>query len=172
MYRIALGLFVAVCGFTCAQANAQSGKLTPEQFQLQFWQHLTKSRSAYKNWVQFPELREGESPHGAWLKVFLNSRARRDPSILPHGSILVAENYDEDKKKLLDITVMYRAPGYNAENYDWYWIKYNPNGTVARSASDKALAGKVQSCIDCHKPAADNDYVFLNDPKDDAKDEP
>ena len=30
------------------------------------------------------------------------------------------------------VTVMYRTKGYNPEGGDWYWAKYNPDGTIAQ----------------------------------------
>ncbi|NQV24382.1 MAG: hypothetical protein HQ518_08440 [Rhodopirellula sp.] len=49
---------------------------------------------------------------------------------------------------------------------DWYYVKYAPAGEVESSPPEmdsKRLAGRVQSCIDCHSGAGGKDFVFLND---------
>ena len=143
---------------------------TPGQFAASFWNYLAKSPSQYKKWKPFPgheaEIYEGESPHGAHLRLYANSVAVKDPKNVPHGSIIVKENYGEDKTTLLAITVMYRARGFDRENGDWYYVKYNPNGTVAKTPADKGgkpIFGRFGSCIKCHDGAGAGDHVFAND---------
>ena len=85
---------------------------------------------------------------------------------MPIGSIIVKENYGEDKKTLMAITVMYRARGYDREHKDWFYIKYNPDGTVAKTPANKGskpIYGRFSSCINCHEGAAGGDYLFAND---------
>lgn len=144
-------------------------------FEGRFWRYLTNSPFRYDEWGPFAggkdEIREGQSPHGAHVKVIANKKARQNPLQLPYGSILIKENYAADSKTLLAITVMYRTRGANGqpwdpENRDWYYVKYTPTGQVASSPPEmgsKRLAGRVQSCIDCHSGAGAKDFVFLND---------
>ena len=64
------------------------------------------------------------------------------------------------------VTVMYRMEGYNPEQYDWYWAKYNPDGSVAKAPAEKGgmvLAGKVKGCIACHDNTEGDDFAFFND---------
>jgi hypothetical protein len=77
---------------------------------------------------------------------------------------------------------MYRTEGYNPKANDWFWVEYNPDGSVAEkigtmtsdesatimltSATSSRLVGKACSCIACHKKAAGSDYAFFNDGKD------
>jgi hypothetical protein len=63
---------------------------------------------------------------------------------------------------LMAVTVMYRAKGYDPEHNDWYYAKYNPNGTVAMKG-DMKLVGKPKGCIACHAGADGNDFTFAND---------
>ena len=115
---------------------------------------------------QTGEFYKGESPHGAFLKMYLNRQAVANPTKLPHRSIVIKENYGPDKKTLMAVTVMYRMEGYNPEHYDWYWAKYNPDGTVAKAPPEKggmALAGKVKGCIACHDNTEGDDFAFFND---------
>ncbi len=93
--------------------------------------------------------------------------AAGNPADLPTGSVIVKENYDSEKE-LLGITVMYRAAGYYPKSGNWYWVKYNPDGTVARTSTDagfKKIRGVVSSCIACHSDAGGGDFVFFNDEK-------
>lgn len=74
------------------------------------------------------------------------------------------EDEETKEKKLGALTIMYRAKeGYDPENNDWYWVKYLPNGKVAKTGEGMPIAGKVKSCIECHASAAGDDYVFTND---------
>lgn len=144
-------------------------------FEGRFWRYLTNSPFRYDEWAPFAgrsdSTYEGQSPHGAYVKVIANKLARQNPKQLPYGSILIKENYAADSKTLLAITVMYRTRGANGqpwdpENRDWYYVKYTPTGQVASSPPEmgsKRLAGRVQSCIDCHSGAGAKDFVFLND---------
>ena len=73
------------------------------------------------------------------------------------GSIIAKENYTAEKK-FVALTVMYKIKGYNPTAGDWFWAKYNPDGTVA-------AAGRVKGCIDCHSAKKDNDYIFTGEVK-------
>jgi hypothetical protein len=144
-------------------------------FEGRFWRYLTSSPFRYNEWAPFAgrsdSTYKGQSPHGAYVKVIANKMARQNPHKLPYGSILIKENYAADSKTLLAITVMYRTLGANGqpwdpENRDWYYVKYTPTGQIAFSPPEmgsKRLAGRVQSCIDCHSGAGAKDFVFLND---------
>jgi len=144
--------------------------MTPDEFYQSFWTHLNRQEFPYKKWGPLAGkkgLREGESPHGDFVQTFANKIALDNPATLPYGSILVAENYDQDKK-LKDITVMYRSKGADPQHGDWYWLKYLPNGSIARTPEKegkKPIAGKVASCIECHAKADGKDFVYGNDPK-------
>jgi len=144
---------------------------TPAEFSQSFWKHLKKQDSPYTKWGSLPGktgMREGADPHGAFIQTFANKTATDRPDTLPYGAILVAENYDTDQKTLKDITVMYRSKGADPKHGDWYWLKYLPDGSVARTSDKegkKPIAGVVASCIDCHSKAAGRDLVFSNDPE-------
>lgn len=95
------------------------------------------------------------------MKLYVNRAAAGRPENPPDKSILVKENYTPDKK-LAAITVMYRARGFDPEHGDWWWVKYNPDGTVDTQNGTK-LAGKVQGCIRCHSAAGGDDFIYAND---------
>ncbi len=118
----------------------------------------------------------GRAPHGAGIATYVNSIAyqavEKRATTLPNHSVVVKENYAPAAKgdkqsalwpnaKLAAVTVMYKVAGYNAEANDWYWVKYNPDGTVDEKDGMK-IAGKVGSCINCHAAGsgAENDYLI------------
>jgi len=76
----------------------------------EFWEYLT--RVEYRNWGPAPQtsadFRDGENPHGARTKLYVNRTIYEDPTSPAYGSILILENFDSSKK-LQAVTVMYRS---------------------------------------------------------------
>ena len=71
-------------------------------------------------------------------------------------------------KWLKAVTVMLKREGYDAENKDWFWVKYSATGSVLKNPQGVALAGRVgkggnQGCVACHKAAPGGDLVFNHD---------
>ncbi len=133
---------------------------------------LWSSMSGYRNWAPYPELggfQPGKSPHGKFLKYHINSLAARNPKNPGNGSIIVKENYMEQRDgALAAITVMQKIAGYDSENADWFWVKFDPEGNVMKNPKGMSLAGRVakgmkQGCIACHNNAAGGDMLFIND---------
>lgn len=147
-------------GSTQSSATQGSATRAAETFESKFWRYINDAR--YRAWAPVAgttgEAYQGQSPHGAMLKMYLSRTAAGRPNELPAGSVIVKENYAEDGKTLMAITTMYRPKGYKG----WYWTKYNADGSVA-SKDGNRLAGQVKGCIDCHAGAGGNDYVFFND---------
>ena len=148
----------------------QSAKAkTPDEFYKSFWTYLSQRNAPYTKWPALPgteALREGEGPHGKFVKTYVNQLVAGSPKALPQGAILVAENYGEDQKTLQNIMVMYRVKGSDPQHFDWYWLTYQPDGSIALTSAqegNKPVAGKVASCIECHAKAKGTDFVFLND---------
>ena len=151
-------------------SEAKRIKIRPRSFESKLWDFLQSVH--YHNWApaanQGLEMYPGKSPHGSFLLMFVNRMAASNPKAPPYGSIIVKENFGKDKKKLLAVTVMYRVKGYDPEHNDWYWIKYDANGTVARTSpatGSKPISGKFKACIDCHAGAKGGDFYFTNDMK-------
>lgn len=153
------------------QGSTSSNVAVPitQTYDQRLWSYLKASR--YENWAPVPGQSDaayaGESPHGAFLKMYLNRRAAGNPKNLPEGSLIIKENYGPDGKKLMAITAMVKAKGYNPSGADWYWVKFRPDGTVDRkvtpTGSSMALSGKPTGCIDCHSGAGGDDFLFFND---------
>ena len=144
----------------------QSVAAVPKTFEQKMWSYIKSAR--YQQWApagDIGDFRESDRPHGALVKTYINRTAAGNSAKLPHGSIVIKENYSPEKK-LMAITLMHRAKGYNPDANDWYWIKYNPDGTTATmdTANGKmAIAGKAKGCIECHSGADGGDYSFFND---------
>lgn len=165
---------LALCISFSQSASAQSGsrndsgrqgnRRSAAPFEERFYNFLASAQ--YQNWAPLPpaggDFYPGEGPHGAFLKIYANRIAASSPKELPHGSILIKENYARDRATLMAITVMYRAKGYDQKNGDWYWVKYDPNGRVSRM-NDMPIAGRVKMCAECHSGAGGDDFVFAND---------
>lgn len=123
-----------------------------------FWEYISE-KNEYKNWNAWPGktgMYEGQSPHGEFLKLYVNKKAykalEKGKETMPNHAIIVKENYNK-KRELVAITPMYKVEGYDMENADWYWTKYGKDGKIMAS-------GKVQSCIECHAKAKATDYLF------------
>ena len=154
-----------------------------QQFETKFWQFLIGNN--YKQWAPGPsqdgDFFSGQVPHGALLKLYINRSAASDVDGLQIGSVVVLENYRSDKS-LKSISVMYRTEGFNPNANDWYWIEYNPDGSVVEddsSGSDDSTVssmlevevstnqkGRSASCIACHNEAGGSDFAFFNDRND------
>jgi len=121
------------------------------------WQYISKT-SPYTSWGFWPDhkgLLEGNAPHAPLHKVFVNDIGLKSSHApVNYGTIEVKENIGKDKK-LKALTVMYKVKGYNPEAGDWFWVKYKPNGKVAK-------AGKPGGCISCHSGAEDTDYILVH----------
>ncbi len=161
-------------GFSSGSSTNQRGGSSSrvvqqaQTFENKFWNYLRDSH--YKQWAPVPgktdDLYEGQSPHGATLKMYLNRKAAGRPAELPNGSVIVKENYDATGQKLMAVTVMYKTPNYNPAAADWYWVKFLADGKVAQKATPMGnirLAGKPKGCIECHEGAEGGDYAFFND---------
>ena len=123
---------LATQGSETRESNQRGGSSSePVPFERKFWRYLRHNN--YKNWAPVPgqtgDFTAGQSPHGNLIKMYLNRTAAGNTDTMPVGSIIVKENYNEDES-LQAITVMYKNAGYNPGSGDWYWVKYNPDGSV------------------------------------------
>lgn len=116
-------------------------------------------------------------PHGHFVES-IDGRIEVDGR---EGVVLVKKNFGKSKKEtrqeivedpdafMTSITVMFkRETGYDADNKNWFWAKYYPDGSLFKNPKGMALAGRVakgssKACIACHIGAPGNDYVFIHD---------
>ena len=65
------------------------------------------------------------------------------------------------------ITIMFmREDGYDADNRNWFWAKYLPNGDLDKNPKEVPLAGRVakgadEGCIAYHAAAGGEDLEVL-----------
>jgi hypothetical protein len=122
----------------------------------------------------------GAKPHGMILELVY-----RNIQVNSHdGLIVVKKNYDgigvtvesvkgNRSKYLSSITIMYqRESGYDNDNQDWFWAKYNPDGSLFSKKFDARvvqMAGRIwkgetfeqnRGCLYCHRSAGGGDYIF------------
>lgn len=76
---------------------------------------------------------------------------------LADNAVIVKENYmvSGSDTTLAALTVMLKVSGYDSEHGDWFWVSYQPDGTVK-------TMGKVDMCYGCHA-GANNHYGFDRD---------
>ena len=118
---------------------------------------------------------EGTHPHGAILESVISSVVINKSE----GMVVVKRSYRGNKvsvasvsanreRFLDDITVMFkREQGYDPENQNWFWAKYNKDGSLAATPNGIKLAGRIakgkrKGCIACHRKADGDDYLFIN----------
>ncbi len=147
-------ILIALVFLTATLVMAKSHM--PEPQAEAFWTYITETHP-YTEWEMWPGkdgMYEGTSPHGAFLKLYINDvavNAIKEDRPMPDGAIIVKENYGKDKEKLMSLTPMYRKKGYNPDAGDWFWAKYGPEGEVMD-------AGKIEGCIGCHR--SQEDWLF------------
>jgi len=118
---------------------------------------------------------KGVHPHGAVLTADTSA-----VTVDGHkGKVIVKKNFGgegvsianvtaNNAKYLKAVTVMYkREAGYDADNQDWFWAKFKPNGSLHTNPKGMKLAGRVakgkpKGCISCHTAAPGGDYIFTN----------
>lgn len=142
--------------FACGEMS-KTQMVMPEAEPKAFWTYIQMT-NPYKQWNFFPGhdgIYPGQSPHGAYLKQYVNEiayEAIKKGEKMPNGAMIIKENYGKDKTTLMAITSMYKMKGYHPEGGDWFWAKYGPD--------DEAMsAGKLESCIGCHKAMGEGDYL-------------
>lgn len=119
---------------------------------------------------------EGIEPHGFVLETFYTK-----VTVGGHtGDLVIKRNYGPEGVEveevqenatahLAAITVMFkREAGYDADNKDWFWAKYLPDGSLDKNPKGMQLAGRVAKgadagCIACHTNAPGENYLFTTD---------
>ncbi len=152
---------LTACNENKMDADKSWPAFTPENVTPELvWKRISKEAPFHKYsfWPGYEGMQEGSVPHGPFHKLYINSILKKalpvSNSIAPLGTIIVKENFDRDQEPM-GIYIMAKVQGFDPAHNDWYWARYNPDGT-------EATGGKLDSCITCHLGASDNDYLFLN----------
>ncbi len=146
------------------------------------WQALEKARMVGPNSLAATTYEGGTAPHTKTL-ITLQGKVTVDGH---NGLAIVKKNFADGEnaateeqvfadpgKYLLVLTIMYqRERGYDAENQDWFYAIFMPNGTVRKAPNGMQLAGRIAkgmtleqmpvNCIACHKLADGDDFVYLH----------
>jgi cytochrome P460 len=171
---LALALSVTSGLAATAQTTPPFGTEEDAAYAKKIWAAMVSQRLAGPDQL-FSTPYEGTDPHGMMLETFF-SKAEIDGNV---GDLIVKRNYgpvgvsaeevQTDPDKFLgSVTVMYRREaGFDAENKDWFWVKFLPDGTLDKNPKGMELAGRVakgaqQGCIACHGGADGGDFVFLS----------
>ncbi len=155
----AFTMIIVVLAVAFLTARAFEDKM-PGPDAKEFWTYITKTSpyTEWKFWDDHSGMQTGNSIHGAFNKVYVNDILHNaDNTPVPYGSIIVKEGYNSDKE-MTALTVMYKIKDYNAKGGDWYWARFSTDGKGGPE-------GKVEMCIGCHRPKADNDYIFVHEIK-------
>ena len=119
---------------------------------------------------------KGAPPHGLILELLEKNTiidGVTGPLVVKKnygGNGLTIEDVINDPSRYLEaVTIMFqREKGYDSENKDWFYAKYDPAGNLMTNPKGIKLAGRVAKgaptgCISCHKPAPGGDFIFNHD---------
>ena len=171
----AAAVATVVLGSTANSQMAPFGDDTSVAYAAKVWDAMGKLNMVGKNAIRtFPY--EGTKPHGAMLETLYTQatigghtgalivKRNYGPADVEEGDVLMAP-----EKHLGAVTIMFRREaGYDADNKDWFWAKYLPDGSLDKNPKGMMLAGKVakgadKGCIACHTGAPGGDYLFTTD---------
>ena len=124
----------------------------------------------------------GQPPHGMVLQTLESTLTVHNNQAGPRGDtgvVIVKRNFggegittevvaNNPDQHLMAVTVMFKRPGYDPDNQNWFWAKLKPDGEIHVNPKNMKLVGRVakgmdQGCIACHKAAQGGDYVFNHD---------
>jgi hypothetical protein len=118
----------------------------------------------FADWRAWTEVTDGfvqsEGHSNSWVRIYVDDLAERiyvtGSAPYPECARIVKSAYsDTEGTRFRGLTVMVKMPiGYDPENADWWYGKYDESGT-------KMLRqGKLFDCIICHQKASETDYLF------------
>lgn len=155
-----LRTIVALCALAGAASCATPSQMTDHQFAGALWTQMDQLRLVGPQAiVSRPYV--GKQPHGAildYLQTDVTVAGRTAPVMVKKNfggkDIFIAKVWADPKPYLRGITVMYkREAGYDPAHQNWFYANYAPDGTVK-------AAGRVESCISCHKKAPGDDFTY------------
>lgn len=174
-----LAIFLAGALFVSTNASSAEPPFSgPEDvaFAQSLWKALEENRLVGPNRFQAMPY-ETPPPHGHFVESIdgrISVDGREDVVIVKKnfgksGEETRQEIADKPDEYMTSITVMFkREAGYDADNKNWFWAKYFPDGSLFKNDKGMALAGRVakgsdKACIACHVVAPGQDYVYIHD---------
>jgi hypothetical protein len=167
-------LAVMLAGNTVQAQDVGFGSQADADYAKLIWEVMQADKLAGPGMIRSKPY-EGTDPHGMMLETFYTKAKINghegdlivNPNFGPEG-VTADQALREPDKHLGAYTVMFRREaGYDAEDKDWFWMKYLPDGSVDKTPEGMPMAGQVakgmdEGCIACHKGAGD-DMVFTTD---------
>ena len=166
---------VALMGNAATAQMAEFGDEKSIAYAADLWSVMQEAKLVGDGMIRsFPY--DGIAPHGMMLETFYT-----EATVGGHtGQLVVKRNFGPEgveveqvladpAKHLGAYTVMFkREAGYDADNQDWFWAKYLPDGSLDKNPKGMELAGRVAKtanagCIGCHVGADGDDYLFTAD---------
>lgn len=179
---LALAAALALAACSGQSSNAMAAKPQPpfggpddSAFAATLWASLEHAHLVGDETIHTTPYK-GKPPHGDVLETL-------DSDIAVQGrtaDVIVKKNYrgegltpmqvaNDPDRFLKSVTVMFwREAGYDPEDGNIFWVKYNPDGSLQKNPKGMRLAGRVakgapQGCIACHKAAPGGDMVYNHD---------
>lgn len=128
------------------------------------WQEITLDND-YTTWPLVPGTTESQAsaaPHGDFATLRYSGT---NPAAPEDGFIVVKENLVGDATTLDALTVMAKVTGFDADNADWFYAKFQLDGTLDATPAGLPLAGAVEpapgmACRGCHRGAPGGDFLW------------
>lgn len=172
--RTSLVVALALAAGAAQAQDMPFGSDADVDYAKRLWEVMSASRLSGPGMIRATPY-EGTDPHGMMLETFYTTA-----TIDGHeGDLIVKRNFGPEgvtadealadpDKHLGAYTVMFRREaGYDADNKDWFWVKYLPDGSVDKMPDGPAMAGRVakgmdDGCIACHQGGGE-DLVFTSE---------
>jgi hypothetical protein len=140
------------------------------------WTQMEKENLVGQSNATLSKPYKGAAPHGMILDLI----ERKITVNGIEGLVSIKRNYggngltvkdviNDPAKYLKAVTVMLkRERGYDIENLDWFYVKYDAQGALMKNPKGASLAGRIAKgtstgCIACHRAAPGGDYIFNHD---------
>lgn len=179
-HKLVLASIIAVAAFAISvpaltQDKMPFGDKKDVNFAEELWSAMKKAKMVGPDRMNSKTF-EGSEPHGAIQQVlttYLKMRGRTGRTIVKLNhmggeGVRVEDVYANPDKYFAAYTVMFkRENGYDTENKDWFWAKYDIKGNLeVMMPGGPKMAGRVakgmpEGCIACHVGAGGNDLEVL-----------
>lgn len=172
--RLALVALIATNAINARSDQQWFGGTLDVTFAKELWTAMQQASLVGSNAIE-NEPYIGMHPHGAILESSIDTITVNDTTNTVvtkrsyRGDGVSIEAVSADRAAFLeDITVMFkREDGYDTTNQNWFWAKYNADGSLAATPNGVQLAGRIakgkpKGCIACHRKAEGNDYLFID----------
>jgi len=168
MFAGILAMFLFSCGAMAQGPGALEGD-KDVSFAMKFWPVLENAKLVGKNRIH-SQPSKAILPVGGIRQIIgtdvkVDGRtARVLVKINYEGEGISVESvYDNPNKYLVGYTVMFkREDGYDDENKNWFWAKYDTKGELNMNSQGAKIAGRAEKlCIACHTTMGGDDLEVL-----------